>query len=139
VNAFRAALVVAIVALVGWTILHHGAKWKTYHDARDGWSVEMPASFHALEMPGGGAVLTKTKQLQPYEFSVIAQPGTVDQPDTQFPLDPVDFHRVAREVDGGVVRKLQVVWRHRLFNVGAQYHPSDEAQVFRMLRSLRFG
>src|SRR3954453_13058060 len=82
---FRLVLVAAIVAVVGWNILHRGPTWKTYEDANERGTIDRPASATVRTAPPALDFSAGTLSLPPRDA------GSTKQPDTQPPLDPVDF------------------------------------------------
>jgi hypothetical protein len=130
---FRLVLVAAIVAAVGWNLLHHGQKWTTYHDATYGWTIERPAKAKILPAPQ--AVIFSDGK-----FSLtVRDAGRTKRRDTRLPLDPVDFLPGYSPSKGTTLRSIAVVAHHRAFAILAITGGShDQATAFKMLRSLRF-
>jgi hypothetical protein len=138
---FRLVLVAAIVAVVGWNILHHGQKWTTYHDAKGGWTIDMPSSFRVRQERSGPEIdRWDSHRHVTFGFTVVRLgPGASGEVPTPFPLDPVDFHRSAllKPYD---VRIMGIVVRHQRYRIVAfmKSYAAGDTTAFRMLRSLRF-
>jgi hypothetical protein len=132
-SRFRVVLVAALVAVVGWNLLHRGAAWKTYENAKDGWTIDRPGSAAVREAPQAIVFTDGTLSL------TVRDAGPTKRPDTQLPLDPVDFLPDGSPPGGTTARAMSVVSHHRAFRIQAVTAGShDQAKAFRMLRSLRF-
>jgi hypothetical protein len=130
---FRLVLVAASVALIGWNVLHRGTAWDAYEDVYDGWTIERPASATVQEGTQGVRFRTGTLML------TVRRVGPTKRPDTQLPLDPVDFLLDGSPSGGTTAHEMSVVSHHRAFQIQAVTAGShDQAKAFRMLRSLRF-
>jgi hypothetical protein len=131
----RLVLVVAVVLLLGWSLVGRGGTtWTTYENAKEGWTIERPASA-TIQQAANGVTFTKGSLAL-----TVRDAGPTKRPDTQLPLDPVDFLPASDEPSGGTMaRAMSVVAHHRAFEIQAVTAGSgDQATAFRMLRSLRF-
>ena len=137
-SRFRFVVLAAIVGIVAYSLLHHGQKWTTYHDARDGWTIDLPRSFHHREVKRAVMLsnVARTVPASGLAVWIIHYPGRDPSSDSQVPLDPVEL-RAARGHPFPL--GLHVVSSHRSFSVlvytrGARW----QSTYFRMIRSLRF-
>jgi hypothetical protein len=132
VTRFRLVLVAALVAVLGWNVLHRGTTWKIYEDEKAGWTIERPGS--AKMLPAPQAVIFHDGTLS----FTVRDAGPTKRPDTELPLDPVDFAPGGSPSNGTTARALAVVAHHRVFDIVAITAGShDQAKAFRMLRSFR--
>jgi hypothetical protein len=140
---FPLALIAAVVGLGGCTVLHRHQKWTTYHDAQ-GWSIEVPGSFHRYALdPQGHAIIFSSESLRkaPAEIDSKALVVGIEElfapaasVDSRFPLDPGKL----APASGGRVLLTFVHHRHsfvlRIKMRGSRWQDT----AYRMVRSLRF-
>jgi hypothetical protein len=145
---FRLVLVALIIAGAGgYSLLHHGTKWTTYHDVAHGWTIDVPASFAVRPGPFGAAFASVHDEgaggLPDSALSVglSTSPRKVVARDTPFPLDPVALH-VPTPLVGKDLGVLALTFYHRrhAYVLSVDTHDAKHWQstAFRMIRSVRF-
>lgn len=133
-SRFRLVLVAGVVVLLGYSLLHHGQRWTTYHDAKGGWTIDMPADSRVQPDAQGATIEGHGVQMTIFVLR------RTSKPDTSLPLDPVAFLPDPKASGGGMTaRAMTAVSRHRVFEIEAGTRGSGaDDTAFRMLRSLRF-
>jgi hypothetical protein len=141
----RLALIAAIVVLGGYSALHHGTKWTTYHD-KHGWTIAVPQSFDISRDSLGARFVSVHDEgsgglpESAFSLAVTSGPRKTLAADTTLPLDPVALH-VPKAVTGRDLGVLELTFYHRrrIYELSVVMHGSHwQGAAARMIRSLRF-